>query len=127
VGVALLTLIPRTDAYIIAPVSGTVSSILFACSSALAADDTNYITFSALNMGLDGLGIFTLLDLTDANTTKATGGSAISSDTVRTLTLSPLPTDLAVVVGDRIRFRAAATGTLAGTLSNAQYLIRITT
>lgn len=33
----------------------------------------------------------------------------------------------AYVVGDRIRFRAAATGTLAGALSNAQYLIRITT
>lgn len=78
-------------------------------------------------MGLDGLGIATLLDVVDANTTKATGGSAISADTARTLTLSALPTDLAVVVGDRIRFRAGATGTLAGTLSNAQYLIRITT
>ena len=48
-----------------------------------------------------------------ANTTKATGGSAISANTART-PLSALPTDLAVVVGDRIRLRAAATGTLAG-------------
>ena len=78
-------------------------------------------------MGLDGLGIATLLDAVDANTTKATGGSAISANTARTLTLSALPTDLAVVVGDRIRLRAAATGTLAGTLTNSQFLVRITT
>lgn len=116
-----------TDAYIIAPVSGTVSSILFASSDALAADDTDYITFSGLNMGLDGLGIATLLDVVDGNTTKATGGSAISANTARTLTLSALPANLTVVVGDRIRLRAAATGTLAGTLTNSQFLVRITT
>lgn len=114
----------NTDAYIVVPETGTVSSIDFSGVDALAANDTNYITFSVTNLGQSGAGSTAILAATDANTTKATGGTAISANTKRSLTLNGTAANLDVVQGDRLRIRAAATGTLANTVTFPTYMLR---
>lgn len=114
----------NTDAYFIVPfVQGnrnntvTLQSVVFSAVDALAASDTNYITWTITNLGQDGLGSTTMLAATDSNTTKATGGTAIAANTKRTLTLNATPANLNATIGDRLRIRAAATGTLANTVT----------
>jgi hypothetical protein len=68
-----------------------------------------------------------MLAATDANTTKATGGTAIAANTKRTLTLTSTTADLAVVEGDRLLVRFAATGTLAGAVTRPIVQISIKT
>ena len=115
----------NTDAYIIVAETGVVSSIDFSAVDALATSDTNYITWTVTNLGQAGAGSTAILAATDANTTKATGGSAIAANTKRSLTLSGTAANLVVTAGDRLRIRAAATGTLANTETFPNYLIRI--
>lgn len=113
----------NSDAYITVPFDGVISAIQFAGVDALAANDTNYITFSVTDLGQAGAGSTAILAATDANTTKATGGTAISANTRRNLTLTSTAADLVVVRGDRLRIRAAATGTLANTVTFPVYTI----
>ena len=116
----------NTDAYFIAPQSLRVLQIDFSGTDALAASDTNYITWTFTNLGQAGSDTDAILASSDANTTKSTGGSAISANTKRTLTLTSTLTDLDVIEGDRIRIRAAVTGTLANTVTFPVYLIQLT-
>lgn len=113
----------NTDGYIIAPMGGVLDSVDFSGVDALAANDTNYITFSITNLGTDGTGTNALLAATDANTTKATGGTAISANTRRQLTLHG-SNNLNVKIGDRLRIRAAVTNTLANTVTFPTYMLR---
>ena len=115
----------NTDCYVIVAETGVVSSISFSAVDALAASDTNYITFSVTNLGQAGAGSTAVLAATDANTTKTTGGTALAANTVRALTLSGTAANLVVTAGDRLRIRAAATGTLAGTVTFPTYLMRV--
>lgn len=115
----------NTDVYLLAAKAGKVSSIVFSGVDALATSDTNYITFSVTNLGQAGAGTTALLAATNANTTKATGGSALAANTKRTLTLTSTGADLVVAAGDRIRIRAAATGTLANTVTFPTYLVTL--
>lgn len=116
----------NSDVYMIAPAAGVLSSALFSGVDALAANDTNYITFSITNLGQAGAGSAAMLAATDANTTKATGGTAIAANTVRTLSLNGTAANLVVAAGDRIRIRAAATGTLANTVTFPVYRMSFT-
>jgi hypothetical protein len=113
----------NTDFFVIAPVNGKLTEALFSGVDALAANDTNYITFSITNLGQAGAGSAALLAATDPNTTKATGGAAIAANTKRSLTVSSVQADIKVQAGDRLRIRAAATGTLANTVTFASYLL----
>lgn len=117
----------NSDTFIIAPVSGVVSAIIFSGTDALAASDTNYITFSVTNLGQAGAGSTAVLAATDANTTKATGGTALSANTRRNLSLNATAANLVVVRGDRLRVRAAATGTLANTVTSPVYAFTFAT
>lgn len=114
----------NTDEYIICPISGNLITVDFSGVSALAASDTNYITFTITNLGQAGAGSAAMLAATDANTTKATGGTALSANTKRQLTLSATPNSTQVVEGDRLLIRAAVTGTLAGTVTFPTYMLR---
>ena len=114
----------NTDAYLIVPETGALSRVDFSGVDALAAHDTNYITFSITNLGQAGAGAVVMLAATDANTTKATGGTALSANTKRTLTLTGTGADLDVTQGDRLRIRAAASGTLANTVTFPVYCAR---
>lgn len=115
----------NTDGYFIAPISGVITEIDFSGVDALAANDTNYITFSVTNLGRAGTGNTAILSSADSNTTKATGGTAISANTVRSLIISTAINATRIIAGDRIRIRAAATGTLANTVTFPAYLIHI--
>lgn len=116
----------NTDNYLIVPETGTLDSVDFSSLAALAAHDSNYVTFSITNLGQAGGGSTAMLAATDANTTKATGGTGLSANTKRTLTLHGTAANLAVVAGDRLLIRAAATGTLAGAVTVPVYLLRFT-
>lgn len=114
----------NTDEYIIVPKSGKLTGIDFSGIEALAANDTNYITFSVTNLGQAGAGSTALLAATDPNTTKATGGSALVANGKRSLTLHGTEANLDVVAGDRLKIRAAATGTLASTITKPVYMLQ---
>jgi hypothetical protein len=114
----------NTDFIVVAQEDGTLTSAIFSPGSTLAANDTNYITFSVTNLGQAGSGTNPLLAATDVNTTKATGGTALAADTKRTLTVNGTGSNLIVASGDRLRIRAAATGTLAGTVVLANFTLR---
>lgn len=114
----------NTDDYIIAPISGILTSAEFSGVDALATSDTNYITFTITNLGQAGAGSAVMLSAVDGNTTKVTGGSALSANTKRSLILSTTPTVNQVTAGDRLRIRAAATGTLANTVTFPTYILR---
>lgn len=116
----------NSDVFVIAPAAGTLTSAVFSGTDALATSDTNYITFSITNLGQAGAGTAAMLAATDANTTKATGGTALSANTVRSLTLNGTAANLVVAAGDRIRIRAAATGTLANTVTFPVYRLNFT-
>lgn len=121
---ATITTTGNTDGYVIAPISGALVSIDFSGVDALATSDTNYITFTVTNLGQAGAGSTVMLGAVDGNTTKATGGTAISANTKRTLTLSTATSATEVAEGDRLRIRAAVTGTLANTVTFPVYLLR---
>lgn len=114
-----------TSAFAICPKAGTVVGIDFTGKDALAANDTNYITFTAVNRGQAGAGTTDLLAATDPNTTKATGGTALAAKGKRSLTLHGTAGNLAVVAGDVIEIIATATGTLANTVTLSAAIVKI--
>jgi hypothetical protein len=114
-----------TDTYFQVPKSGRVVSMKFSSLAALATSDTNYITWTVVNLGQAGAGSTALLSTADTNTTKATGGSAIVASSSRSLVLSGTATNLDVLEGDVIRIRATATGTLAGAVTVPSYSVLI--
>jgi hypothetical protein len=64
-----------------------------------------------------------MLAATDANTTKSTGGTALTANARRVLSLNGTAANLVVAAGDRLRIRAAATGTLANTVTFPVYML----
>lgn len=114
----------NSDVFVIVPAAGTLAAALFSGTDALAASDSNFITFSITNLGQAGAGSAAMLAATDANTTKTTGGTALSANARRTLTLNGTAANLVVAAGDRLRIRAAATGTLANTVTFPVYNLR---
>ena len=116
----------NSDVFVIVPADGVLSGADFSGVDALAASDTNFITFSITNLGQAGAGSTAMLAATDANTTKTTGGTALSANSRRSLTLNGTAANLVVVAGDRLRIRAAATGTLANTVTFPVYSLTFT-
>ena len=114
-----------TDEYVFAPKTGKVAGVVFSSLADLATDDTNYITFSITNLGQAGSGSTAILAA--ANTTMATGGSAIAANTKRTLTLSSTAADLAVTEGDRLLVRFSVTGEIGGAVTRPIVQISIKT
>lgn len=77
--------------------AGTISRISLMVETTVATDDTNYWTFGVVNKGAAGSGTTAVVDGTAAaNSTKTTGGSALTNYVQRDLTLSSTPADLAV-------------------------------
>jgi hypothetical protein len=116
-----------TDEYIIAAKTGKVTAIKLNSLGGLAAHDSNYITPSVVNLGAAGAGTTELLATSDANTTKSTGGSALTALTPRSWALHATAANLNVTEGDVLRLRATATGTLAGAVTRPQWEITIKT
>src|SRR5689334_2729508 len=80
------------------PVSaaGTLIAAKLTAKDALAADNSNYLTFSLTNKGQAGAGSTAMLSATDSGTTKATGGAAIAAYTTRDLPLHATPGNAAL-------------------------------
>lgn len=106
-----------TSDYTIAPFAGTLTGADFSGVDALAASNTNYITFSITNLGQAGSGTNPLLAATAANTTQVTGGTAIAANTKWVMTVNGTGSNLIVAKGDRLKVTATATGTLANTVT----------
>ena len=100
----------NSDAYVIAQAAGTITSAIFSGVDALTANDTNFITFSITNLGQAGSGSAALL----------------AANTARSLTLNGTAANLVVASGDRLRIRAAASGTLANTVTFPTYRLNFT-
>lgn len=116
----------NTDEYVLAPFAGTFTGGDFSAIDALAANNTNYITFTITNLGQAGSGTNPLLAATAPNTTQVTGGTAIVAHTKFALTINGTGSNLIVAKGDRLRIRAAATGTLANTVSGGRLRLYFT-
>lgn len=116
-----------TDEYMIVPKTGKVTSAIINSLSGLAAHDTNYLTFAITNLGAAGSGSTALLAATDANTTKATGGSAMTANTPRSLSLTSTTADLSVTEGDVLRLRATSAATLAGAVTRPMWQLTFKT
>lgn len=116
-----------TDEYLIAAKTGVLAAAVFTPLASLASHNSNYITFSITNLGQAGAGTAPMLAASDANTTKATGGTALAASTKRTLTLNGTASNLAVTEGDRLLLRATATGTLSGAVTRPVWQISIKT
>lgn len=114
----------NTDCYYIAPETMTLFAVYFSGTDALATSDVNYITWTVTNLGQAGAGTNAMLLSDNLNTTKTTGGTAISANTKRSLVLTTTVNNLEVTQGDRIRIRAAVTGTLANTVTFPVYLLQ---
>lgn len=114
-----------TIEYAIVPRSGTVKAVYFSAIDALATHASNYVSFTIVNLGQAGAGTTDVILATAANSTNSTGGSAISANTVRSLTVHTTAANLAVVEGDRLKIIATATGTLAGTVTGPNYVLLI--
>jgi hypothetical protein len=116
-GVTSIATTSTTDEYVFAPKTGKLHAAVFSSLAALAAHDTNYVAFTITNLGQAGAGTAVMLAATDANTTKSTGGVALTANNKRTLTLTSTLADRAVVEGDRLLIRFTANGTLAGAVT----------
>lgn len=101
----------------VVPRTGILSSARIVAEDALAASDTNYVTFALTNK-LTAAGSTAMFAATDANTTKATGGVAITAISGRTFTVNVTAANLTVNKGDILLFEATITGTLANAVEN---------
>jgi len=113
----------QVDTYFLAPssfLSAEIRQINFSGLEALATSDTNYITFTFTNLGQNGTGTAAILG---TETTKTTGGTAIAANTKKTFTLASNLDNLLIKTGDRVKIRAAVTGTLPNVVQYPVYLI----
>ncbi len=113
------------NSYITAPADGTLIAAQVTPLTALAANDTNYVTFTVTNLGQAGTGTTVMLDAVDANTTKATGGLALAVNTRHDFVLTSTGGDLVVSAGDRLRITSTATvgSALANTVTVPTYML----
>lgn len=95
------------------PVAGTVTRVSLLSGATAAANDTNYWTGGVVNKGAAGDGTAKVVDSTVAvNSTKATGGAAITASVERTFTLAAANTVAANDVLEITITKAASATTL---------------
>jgi hypothetical protein len=122
-GATIATAAGANSVYFTAPVTGSLVGAEMAPLVALAANNTNYITFTVVNLGQAGAGSTAMLAVSDANTTKATGGTGLGINTRRQFTLHGTAANIAVTKGDRLQVIATVTGTLANTVTVPVYTL----
>lgn len=115
-----------TEILLIAPCAGTLSAGAFVGANSLAANDTNYVAFTLVNKGQLGAGSAQMLAASPNNTSKATGGAALTGYVPYTLALTGTQGNLVVAKGDVLVFQAVGNGTLANTVTEGQLSLEIT-
>jgi len=110
------------NGYGISP-GGRLVSAVFSAVDALAAHDTNKASFVLKNLGSDGLGITDMLSTAAVNSTAITGGSALTANAKRNLTLNGTIANRDTNEGDRLKFIGTGAGTLANTVTEGRVLL----
>lgn len=106
-------------AIVLPQVPGTIGRITFVGQTSVAASDTDYWTFGVVNKGTAGSGTAVVVDNTSAaNSTKATGGTALTANVPRSLTLTGVGADLIHAAGDVLLLTVTKAGS-ATTISGA--------
>lgn len=105
--------------------SGVLLGVDFISKDLLAADNTNYLTFTLTNKLGSGSGSTAMLAATDVNTTKLTLGTGLTANVGRSLTINATAANLRISGGDVLQFSSTATGTLANVVHNIAVRIRI--
>jgi hypothetical protein len=101
-----------------------LSELDITVTTTVATDDTNFWTPTCVNLGTGGAGSTAMLATTDANTNKVTGGSAITANIPRALTLHATPANLAVVGGQFLALtftKTASAANLVGLVVRASF------
>lgn len=106
-------------------VAGVVTDIRVAVDTTIAASDTNYWQFSAVNKGAAGTGTTDVLSTAAANSTKVTNGSAVTAYVARSLTLHGTGANLITAAKDILVFTATKTAS-ASNLVNFVVAVDIT-
>lgn len=105
-----------------APKSGSVIDIKIGVGTTVTANDTNYWTFSLVNLGAAGSGTDEIfLETSDADTTKATGGQTLTADTIADFAVSATPTFAKDDVLKLTLTKAASATTLDGAYVKIRY------
>lgn len=105
------TISATTSFLVFAPnVAAVLAAALFANSTAIAASDTDYWTWSITNLGQAGAGATAMLAATAANTTKATGGAALVAGGNRSLALNGTTANLVTAANDVLQVTITKTG-----------------
>ncbi len=94
---------------------GRLVSATFLCSGGIAANDTNFVTFTVTNKFGAGAGAVAMLAATQ--TSKSASLGAITSLVPYPLTISATPAALAVASGDVLEVKVLTGGTLANVLN----------
>lgn len=92
---------------IIVPEDGYLESVQIVCAGTLEADDSRYFTLKVLNKSLSDLEMSANID---ANTTKLTGGSGITSWITRDVILSSAKSNLEVRKSQCLAFQTIRSG-----------------
>jgi hypothetical protein len=101
---------------IISPnIDAVITDIKYCTNTGVTASDTNYITFTLVNKGLDGASNTSILATT--NTTKTTAGhlGTLTANVRKTMNLTSTSADLYIKAGERLVWTSAVTGTIAAT------------
>jgi hypothetical protein len=106
--------------------AGRIVRVAIVATTTVAAHDTNYWTFGVVNKGAAGDGTAAAVDAAAAaNSSKATGGSAVTAHAQRALTLSVTPADLAVSAGGDTLLLTATKAASGADLVNLTVLVEI--
>lgn len=97
--------------YFIAPnIAATLAGAHFVNSTAIATSDVDNWAFSLVNLGAGGVGTTPMLAAAPANTTRATGGSALAAGVPASLALHGTPANLVTAANDVLQLTITKTG-----------------
>lgn len=114
----------NTDVMVVAPYDGALIEAVYSGTTVLAANDTNFVTFSITNLGQAGAGAVAMLTVGVPNTTQLTGGSGLVAGGFRQLQLIVTTANLEVKKNDTLRVRFAVTGTLGAAIADPVVQLR---
>lgn len=85
--------------------AGLLQGVAYVGEDGLATSNTDYVQFSMVNKLRNGSGAVDMLNTGDVNTTKTTGGSALTAYMSRSLSLNATTENLCVMPGDVIEVK----------------------
>jgi hypothetical protein len=91
-------------------VAAVLAAVSLANSTAFATDNTNYWSIGLQNKGPAGTGVVDMLNTGAVNTTQVTGGSAITANVARVLTLNGTAGNLITAANDVLQLTLTKVG-----------------